>query len=146
MNKFVTAEDEKKDFLCPTNNGNFADPSTCRRFYQVSINVLLFPYTITQIQRHNEIVSFRFRLGKRISLFVICFVLLKRLCKFPDSNFFLSFSLPMLFQFQCVDGYPYVNRCPSGLYFDDISKYCTFKNEARCGPVPLSKLFFCIFT
>nr|CAH7729243.1 unnamed protein product [Callosobruchus chinensis] len=37
--------------------------------------------------------------------------------------------------YQCVDGYPYVNRCPSGLYFDDVSKYCTFKNEARCGPV-----------
>ncbi|KAG5890808.1 hypothetical protein JTB14_008249 [Gonioctena quinquepunctata] len=37
--------------------------------------------------------------------------------------------------YQCVDGYPYVNRCPSGLYFDDISKYCTFKNEARCGPI-----------
>nr|XP_037870242.1 chitin deacetylase 1-like isoform X2 [Bombyx mori] len=36
----------------------------------------------------------------------------------------------------CVDGYPYLNRCPSGLYFDDISKYCTFKAEARCGPIP----------
>lgn len=32
-----------------------------------------------------------------------------------------------------------MNRCPSGLYFDDISKFCTFKNEARCGPVPTSK-------
>ncbi|XP_046388166.1 chitin deacetylase 1 [Ischnura elegans] len=37
--------------------------------------------------------------------------------------------------YQCVDGYPYLNRCPSGLYFDDISKLCTFKNEARCGPI-----------
>ncbi|CAH0702359.1 unnamed protein product [Spodoptera exigua] len=37
--------------------------------------------------------------------------------------------------YQCVDGYPYLNRCPSGLYFDDISKYCTFKAEARCGPI-----------
>ncbi|KAI4463980.1 chitin deacetylase-like 4 [Holotrichia oblita] len=37
--------------------------------------------------------------------------------------------------YQCVDGYPYVNRCPSGLYFDDINKFCTFKNEARCGPI-----------
>ncbi|XP_045480332.1 chitin deacetylase 1 [Harmonia axyridis] len=37
--------------------------------------------------------------------------------------------------FQCVDGFPYVNRCPSGLYFDDISKQCTFKNEVRCGPI-----------
>ncbi|XP_057341564.1 chitin deacetylase 1 [Microplitis mediator] len=38
--------------------------------------------------------------------------------------------------YQCVDGYPYLNRCPSGLHFDDISKFCTFKNEARCGPIP----------
>ncbi|ENN82894.1 hypothetical protein YQE_00734, partial [Dendroctonus ponderosae] len=37
--------------------------------------------------------------------------------------------------YQCVDGYPYMNRCPSGLFFDDISKFCTFKNEARCGPI-----------
>ncbi|KAK9870336.1 hypothetical protein WA026_006421 [Henosepilachna vigintioctopunctata] len=37
--------------------------------------------------------------------------------------------------YQCVDGFPYLNRCPSGLYFDDISKFCTFKNEARCGPI-----------
>ncbi|XP_018319852.1 uncharacterized protein LOC108733257 [Agrilus planipennis] len=37
--------------------------------------------------------------------------------------------------YQCVDGYPYLNRCPSGLFFDDISKFCTFKNEARCGPI-----------
>lgn len=37
--------------------------------------------------------------------------------------------------YQCVDGYPYLNRCPSGLYFDDISKFCTFKEEARCGPI-----------
>ncbi|CAD7090070.1 unnamed protein product [Hermetia illucens] len=37
--------------------------------------------------------------------------------------------------YQCVDGYPYINRCPSGLYFDDISKFCTFKAEARCGPI-----------
>lgn len=41
--------------------------------------------------------------------------------------------------FQCVDGYPYMNRCPSGLYFDDIAKYCTFKNEARCGPLASSE-------
>ncbi|KDR24193.1 uncharacterized protein LOC110828651 [Zootermopsis nevadensis] len=37
--------------------------------------------------------------------------------------------------YQCVDGFPYLNRCPSGLYFDDINKLCTFKNEARCGPI-----------
>ncbi|XP_065337290.1 chitin deacetylase 1 [Cloeon dipterum] len=37
--------------------------------------------------------------------------------------------------YQCVDNFPYLNRCPSGLYFDDIKKLCTFKNEARCGPI-----------
>ncbi|XP_310753.5 chitin deacetylase 1 [Anopheles gambiae] len=37
--------------------------------------------------------------------------------------------------YQCVDGFPYLNRCPSGLYFDDIQKYCTFKAEAKCGPL-----------
>lgn len=40
---------------------------------------------------------------------------------------------------KCVDGYPYTNRCPAGLYFDDIHKYCTFKAEARCGPISTSK-------
>lgn len=31
-------KDDKKEFECPENggNGNFADPATCRRFYQVS--------------------------------------------------------------------------------------------------------------
>lgn len=43
---------------------------------------------------------------------------------------------------QCVDGYPYVNRCPSGLYFDDVQKFCTFKAEAKCGPLPNRKLNF----
>lgn len=30
-------KDDKKEFECPENggNGNFADPATCRRFYQV---------------------------------------------------------------------------------------------------------------
>lgn len=81
MNKFVTAEDDKKDFLCPTNNGNFADPSTCRRFYQVSINVVPYKY----IQKY-KFVPFSFhavlfewmkemRMEKRISLFVMfCFI------------------------------------------------------------------------
>lgn len=44
--------------------------------------------------------------------------------------------------YQCVDGYPYLNRCPSGLYFDDINKYCTFKDEARCGPIATSEYIF----
>jgi len=63
------AGEEKELFECPEPSGNFADPATCRRFYQ------------------------------------------------------------------CVDGHPYESRCPSNLYFDDISKFCTFKNEARCGPI-----------
>ncbi|XP_037935007.1 chitin deacetylase 1 [Teleopsis dalmanni] len=37
--------------------------------------------------------------------------------------------------YQCVDGFPYLNRCPSGLYFDDLQKFCTFKDEAKCGPL-----------
>lgn len=45
----------------------------------------------------------------------------------------------VLFCLQCVDGYPYLNRCPASLYFDDINKLCTFKNEARCGPLPTSE-------
>lgn len=40
---------------------------------------------------------------------------------------------------QCVDGFPYLNRCPSSLFFDDILKFCTFKEEARCGPIATSK-------
>uniref|UniRef100_A0A1A9UUL0 Chitin-binding type-2 domain-containing protein n=1 Tax=Glossina austeni TaxID=7395 RepID=A0A1A9UUL0_GLOAU len=41
--------------------------------------------------------------------------------------------------YQCVDGFPYLNRCPSGLYFDDVQKFCTFKDEAKCGPLSTSK-------
>ncbi|KAG7306036.1 hypothetical protein JYU34_008607 [Plutella xylostella] len=72
VNSQAQKDKDGVEFVCPegtTGNGNFADPATCRRFYQ------------------------------------------------------------------CVDGYPYMNRCPSGLYFDDISKFCTFKAEARCGPI-----------
>jgi len=64
----VTGE-QQIDFDCPEPSGNFADPTTCRRFYQ------------------------------------------------------------------CVDGHPYATRCPSTLHFDDISKFCTFRTEARCGPI-----------
>lgn len=49
-----------------------------------------------------------------------------------------SFTLPFSDR-QCVDNFPYQNRCPSGLYFDDLAKYCTFKEEARCGPLPASE-------
>jgi len=65
--------EEKQLFECPEPSGNFADPATCRRFYQ------------------------------------------------------------------CVDGHPYESRCPSTLYFDDINKFCTFKNEATCGPVAVTQ-------
>lgn len=37
-----------------------------------------------------------------------------------------------------------MNRCPPGLHFDDISKLCLFKNEARCGPLPTSVYFLII--
>lgn len=103
--KNAKKDDEKKDeeFTCPEGqgNGNFADPATCRRFYQV-INYLAF-YFILKI--NSQLKSFSVE------------------CQ------------------QCVDGYPYLNRCPSGLHFDDISKFCTFKNEARCGPIATSKYF-----
>ena len=37
--KAQSKDKEKEEFECPTNvgNGNFADPVTCRRFYQVCI-------------------------------------------------------------------------------------------------------------
>jgi hypothetical protein len=38
-----------------------------------------------------------------------------------------------------VDGFPYESRCPAGLYFDDIGKLCTFKADARCGPIATSE-------
>jgi Chitin binding Peritrophin-A domain len=43
---------------------------------------------------------------------------------------------------QCVEGTPFLSRCPSSLYFDDIQKLCTFKNEAVCGPVATSMACF----
>ncbi|XP_057377397.1 LOW QUALITY PROTEIN: chitin deacetylase 1-like [Daphnia carinata] len=60
---------QSEDYVCPGSSGNYADPKSCRRFYQ------------------------------------------------------------------CVEGHPFLSRCPSSLYFDDIQKLCTFKNEAVCGPV-----------
>lgn len=37
----ASAAAEKVEFKCPTDygNGNFADPATCRRFYQVGLSV-----------------------------------------------------------------------------------------------------------
>jgi len=37
--------------------------------------------------------------------------------------------------YSCIDFRPVKQHCPSGLYWDDIKKYCTYKNEAVCGPV-----------
>lgn len=62
-------DDECPEFDCPLKDGSFADPCTCRRYYQ------------------------------------------------------------------CVDFLPIRSFCPSGLYWDDIKKFCTYKNEAVCGPV-----------
>jgi hypothetical protein len=33
---------DEKEFICPegAGNGNFADPATCRRFYQVKLELL----------------------------------------------------------------------------------------------------------
>jgi len=65
----VRSRRQAVDFECPVNNGLFADPNSCRRF------------------------------------------------------------------FQCVEKHAYQTRCPSGLYFDDLDKLCTFKSEAKCGPL-----------
>jgi len=63
-------EDEScPEFECPDQTGSFADPCTCRRYYQ------------------------------------------------------------------CVDFTAHRSFCPSGLYWDDVRKYCTYKDEAVCGPV-----------
>jgi len=37
--------------------------------------------------------------------------------------------------YTCVGHFPYRSNCPSGLYWDDVRKYCTYKDEAVCGPV-----------
>lgn len=37
--------------------------------------------------------------------------------------------------YACIDFHPVHQVCPSGLYWDDIKKYCTYKREAVCGPV-----------
>merc|ERR1719495_778651 len=62
-------DDDCPDFECPSADGSFADPCTCRRY------------------------------------------------------------------FTCVGHHPYKSICPSGLYWDDVRKYCTYKDEAVCGPV-----------
>jgi len=37
--------------------------------------------------------------------------------------------------YQCVDNFAYSSRCPAGLKFDDIDKFCTEPKDARCGPI-----------
>jgi len=71
IGSFILAkcDDECPEYDCPAKDGSFADPCTCRRYYQ------------------------------------------------------------------CIDFLPIRSHCPSGLYWDDIKKFCTYKNEAVCGPV-----------
>lgn len=103
----VLCENPEETFACPETggNGNYADPATCRRFYQVKCIICR-------------------RKKKNHFYFVLLF--------YKNSAFIPGH--------QCVDNHPYLNRCPAGLYFDDVNKLCTFKNEARCGPLPTSKV------
>ncbi|CAB4059446.1 unnamed protein product [Lepeophtheirus salmonis] len=40
-------------------------------------------------------------------------------------------------RFYKCDGFvAYKNICPTGLHWDDLRKYCNFKTEAVCGPLP----------
>lgn len=78
---------------------------------------------------HFDSIAFDFVVFIQIANFLFCF----DFC----SPFFGYDS--MRGNVKCVDGYPYLNTCPSGLHFDDVAKYCTFKNEARCGPLATSK-------
>lgn len=77
----------------------------------------------------------------RVCFFQLTFILSLSLLHFYFfiSNFLLLRCWIHRSTIKCVDGYPYINNCPSGLHFDDIAKYCTFKSEARCGPIATSK-------
>lgn len=127
-------DEDKKDeeFRCPEGqgNGNFADPATCRRFYQV--------IHIINLSSNNYI-----RISHLLCLFLLSIIIL-------DYLSLLRFILVIVCSYfvfrKCVDGYPYLNRCPSGLHFDDISKFCTFRNEARCGPIETSKRILLFYT
>lgn len=37
--------------------------------------------------------------------------------------------------YKCSDGNASPLFCPTGLYWDDIKKFCTYKDEAVCGPI-----------
>ncbi|XP_022646271.1 uncharacterized protein LOC111244018 isoform X1 [Varroa destructor] len=40
----------------------------------------------------------------------------------------------------CAGNHPYSNACPPSLYFDDVRKFCTFKDsELKCGPIEESE-------
>ena len=41
--------------------------------------------------------------------------------------------------YRCDDGHPFQSFCPAGLHWDDVRKFCTYKNEAVCGPVEAPK-------
>lgn len=68
----MSATTEKVEFKCPSGygNGNFADPATCRRFYQVSF----------------------FRLRLLFALVVKCVCAHFHLCEFTKRTFFPQFS------------------------------------------------------
>lgn len=145
---FAAQTKEKEEFTCPSHiaNGNYADPATCRRFYQVnsipSPSPSLF-YSIAQSNWANcceaKVKHFEPTLSveqSRTRSFGPTAILT------VPASLSLTHSLSLFlspFMWQCVDGYPYLNRCPSGLYFDDLQKFCTFKDEAKCGPLPTSK-------
>ena len=35
----------------------------------------------------------------------------------------------------CTNGAATTRVCPSGLYWDDERLFCTYKSEAKCGPI-----------
>ena len=41
--------------------------------------------------------------------------------------------------YKCDDGTAFRNFCPTGLYWDDERKFCTYKEEAKCGPLEPKK-------
>ena len=41
--------------------------------------------------------------------------------------------------YKCDDGTAFRAFCPTGLYWDDERKFCTYKNEAKCGPLEPKK-------
>lgn len=55
-------------------------------------------------------------------------------CPFPDGLFADPETCRRFYI--CSGGTPFSQTCPPSLYFDDVKKFCTFKNkELTCGPV-----------